>query len=129
MEEHADRALGPVEHAGDLRGRHLVDEAKDDGAAPITSVELSADGGRTWSAATLAAEAGPFAFREWSHAMNLPSGRCELWCRAVDAFGRTQPIDGTLFWNPGGYCWSGVERIVQRIRRHFAPLPEAVAHG
>lgn len=90
--------------------------AWNDGAAPITSVELSPDGGRTWSAATLGAEAGPYAFREWSHTMNLSSGRHELWCRAVDAFGRTQLLDGTLFWNPGGYCWSGIEKIALAVR-------------
>jgi sulfite oxidase len=90
--------------------------AWNDGAAALTSVELSNDGGRTWHAATLAAESSPYAFREWSHAMVLSPGRHELWSRAVDAFGRTQPIEGALFWNPGGYCWNGVDKVVVSSR-------------
>jgi sulfite oxidase len=90
--------------------------AWNDGAASITSVELSTDGGQTWISAALGIEAGKYAFREWSHSLTLPAGRHELWCRAVDAFGRTQPLDGTLLWNPGGYCWNGVEKISVTVR-------------
>ena len=35
MDQDADRPLGAAEDAGDLGGRHLVDEAQHDGAAPI----------------------------------------------------------------------------------------------
>lgn len=90
--------------------------AWNDGAATLTSVELSVDRGRTWSATTLAPEAGPYAFREWSHSLVLRAGTHELWSRAVDAIGRTQPIDGTLFWNPGGYGWNGVDKVAVLVR-------------
>ena len=85
--------------------------AWNDGNAAITSVELSTDNGATWKAATLAPSASPYAFREWSLPITIAAGRHELWVRAVDAFGRTQPLDGGLFWNPGGYAWNGVEKI------------------
>jgi sulfite oxidase len=85
--------------------------AWNDGSAAITSVELSIDNGATWKAATLAPSAGPYAFREWSLPITIAAGRHELWVRAVDALGRTQPLDGGLFWNPGGYAWNGVEKI------------------
>lgn len=85
--------------------------AWNDGAVPLIGVEVSADLGKTWRAADLAGSAGPFAFREWSLALTLPAGRQEVWVRAADALGRTQPADGGLFWNPGGYAWNGVETV------------------
>ncbi len=85
--------------------------AWNDGAAVLTSVDLSTDGGRIWRAADLARAVSPFAFREWSCTLTLPAGPHELWVRATDAHGRTQPLDGGLFWNPGGYAWNGVEKI------------------
>ena len=85
--------------------------AWNDGAVSLTAVELSSDNGSTWKATTLGPFAGPYAFREWSLPITLAAGRHELWVRAVDALGRTQPLDGGLFWNPGGYAWNGVERI------------------
>ena len=28
--------------------------------------------------------------------------------RAIDDLGRTQPLDGSVNWNPNGYEWTGV---------------------
>ena len=36
------------------------------------------------------------------------TGACEIWARAIDALGRTQPLDGAIYWNPNGYEWTGV---------------------
>ena len=85
--------------------------AWNDGSAPLVSVELSKDQGATWSSTRLAASAGPFAFREWSSTIQFGKGEHSLWIRAFDALGRTQPIEGGLFWNPGGYGWNAVEKI------------------
>ena len=89
--------------------------AWNDGAAAITSVELSLDQGRNWSAAVLQPPVSPYAFREWKGAIELGPGRHELWSRAVDALGRTQPSDGGLLWNPGGYAWNGVEKLTLTV--------------
>ena len=85
--------------------------AWNDGAAALTAVELSRDMGKTWIATQLAPSAGPFAFREWAMQMQFEKGEHSLWVRAVDAHGRTQPLDGGLFWNQGGYGWNGIEKI------------------
>ncbi len=85
--------------------------AWNDGTADLKAVEYSQDMGATWKSTQLAASAGPFAFREWSTSVNLEKGEHHLWIRAVDALGRTQPLDGGLFWNPGGYGWNAVEKI------------------
>jgi len=39
---------------------------------------------------------------------SLKPGVYEIWSRAIDALGRTQPLDGSIFWNPNGYEWTGV---------------------
>ena len=38
----------------------------------------------------------------------LKPGTYEIWSRAIDTLGRTQPLDGSIFWNPNGYEWTGV---------------------
>lgn len=79
------------------------------GRGAVTKVEVSTDGGATWSAATLGPDLGPFAFRTFS----LPwtpraTGRHVLLSRATDAAGEVQPDEPV--WNPGGYLWSRIER-------------------
>ena len=48
-------------------------------------------------------------------APQMPAGPRELWVRAVDALGRSQPLDGSIHWNPSGYEWNGVEKIAVRV--------------
>lgn len=92
--------------------------AWNDGAAVIEQVEVSLDAGRTWQAADLEAARGPFGWRRWSLALELPPGEYELWCRATDAAGRSQPLDGNASWNPEGYEWHGVDKV------RFSVCPE-----
>ena len=90
----------------DLRG-----VAWNDGSADLIAVEWSQDQGASWNSSRLFASAGPYAFREWSSSATFEKGEHLLWIRAVDALGRTQPLDGRLFWNPGGYGWNAIEKI------------------
>ena len=90
----------------DLRG-----VAWNDGSAELVAVELSQDEGASWRSTRLGASAGQYAFREWLTTAQFEKGEHSLWIRAVDALGRTQPIDGGLFWNPGGYGWNAIEKI------------------
>jgi hypothetical protein len=59
----------------------------------VTRVEVSADGGRTWSEARLQGRAQRFAWRLWEYTWRAPANaaRVTLMCRAIDARGRTQP--------------------------------------
>ena len=34
-----------------------------------------------------------------------------VWSRAIDALGRSQPLDGSIRWNPHGYEWNGVDKV------------------
>lgn len=89
-----DRLLdaGPIE----LRGRAWS------GSAPITRVELSTDGGGTWSDAEVGDPPAPFAWCGWSIRWDAQPGRHELRARATDATGATQPAEPT--WNHHGYA-------------------------
>ena len=79
--------------------------------AKITEVEVSADGGKTWQSADLKPAESPWAWYRWSAKADLKSGQNVLMCRATDALGRTQPMDGLVRWNPRGYEWNGVDRV------------------
>ncbi len=102
----ADGAMVTAGQKIELRG-----VAWNDGAAELVAIEVSQDGGETWSSTKLGPFAGPYAFREWSSVATFSKGEHSLWVRAVDALGRTQPVDGRLFWNPGGYGWNAIEKI------------------
>jgi DMSO/TMAO reductase YedYZ molybdopterin-dependent catalytic subunit len=94
--------------AGDTE---ITGVAFNDGEAAITMVEVSADGGKTWQVAEIKPAESPWAWFHWSAKAKLVSGTNVLMCRATDALGRTQPMDGLTRWNPRGYEWNGVDRV------------------
>jgi len=81
------------------------------GWGAITKVEVSADGGRTWAAAKLDAEApSRWAWWGWSFEWNPAGpGDYELCCRATDEAGNVQPLD--VPWTTGGYSNNAVQRV------------------
>ena len=60
----------------------------------ITKVELSTDGGATWTEAKLLGESKPNAWRLWEFNWQTPTaaGTQTLIARATDSLGRTQPV-------------------------------------
>jgi sulfite oxidase len=76
------------------------------GAPDIAKVELTDDGGATWSAADLGADRDPFAWRLWScrYVPRAP-GKIQLAARATDSRGSVQPKDAV--WNQSGYLYNG----------------------
>jgi DMSO/TMAO reductase YedYZ molybdopterin-dependent catalytic subunit len=81
-----------------------------DGGDGIRQVEVSADGGSTWSLARLGEDLGRFSFRRW-HAEWTPPARGEyrLSVRAVNNAGEGQPAQAN--WNRGGYMRNVVEEL------------------
>ncbi len=94
--------------AGDVE---ITGIAFNDGEAEITSVDVSADGGKSWAAADIKPPESPWAWYNWSSKAKLASGKNVLMCRATDGLGRTQPLDGLTRWNPRGYEWNGVDSV------------------
>jgi DMSO/TMAO reductase YedYZ molybdopterin-dependent catalytic subunit len=84
------------------------------GAAPITAVEVSVDGGNTWSAAHLDGEesvAGKWI--GWTYVWRAEPGDFQLCCRATDEAGTPQPLQPA--WNLGGYANNAVQRVPVRV--------------
>jgi DMSO/TMAO reductase YedYZ molybdopterin-dependent catalytic subunit len=80
------------------------------GFAPIVRVEVSTDGGQTWSDATLDSGGDhPWAWRGWSFVWHAQVGKHVLSARATDADGRTQPVDQP--WNRGGFANNLVQQV------------------
>jgi DMSO/TMAO reductase YedYZ molybdopterin-dependent catalytic subunit len=80
-------------------------------AGPVTRVEVSVDGGRSWRAARLQREQQTkFGWRLWDFAWT-PSREAyyTILARARDATGNTQPFDQE--WNPSGYGWNVIPRV------------------
>ena len=89
--------------------------AWNDGVVPLTSVAVSTDRGRSWVPTEFEAPDGPYAWYRWQRRMRLDTGPHEVWVRATDAWGRSQPIDGLARWNPGGWDWHGVDRVAFNV--------------
>ncbi|MEH1053963.1 hypothetical protein V6U89_01950 [Micromonospora sp. CPCC 206171] len=98
-------------------GRCTVDGRAWSGHAPVTSVEVTTDGGATWAAATVdAPRGGDWSWRRWRYEWSPQPGRYVLGARATDASGRTQPVEQP--WNRGGFA----NNLVQRVE--VAVLPD-----
>ena len=85
--------------------------AFNDGAARLASVEVSVDRGVSWRSAELDLPDSPYAWVPWTIETDLRPGTHEIWSRATDRLGRTQPLDGRDHWNPNGYEWNGVATV------------------
>ena len=69
---------------------------------------VSVDRGRTWQPAELERPDSSYAWYPWTAQVVLEPGARQIWSRATDQLGRTQPLDGSVDWNPNGYEWAGV---------------------
>ena len=72
---------------------------------------VSIDFGRTWQKADLEAPVNRLAWQRWSAEVKFPeTGYYEVWARAVDSKGISQPmiLPG---WNPKGYLNNACHRI------------------
>ncbi len=85
--------------------------AFNDGTVPIREVYVSADRGNSWLRAKIVKDYGPYGWYFWEADLRLRKGKVELLSRAIDDWGRGQPLDGTSRWNPKGYEWNGVDRV------------------
>lgn len=84
------------------------------GGGEVVRVEVSPDGGRTWSDAALEQPLSPFAWRGWNFGWDAEPGEHELSSRATDATGASQPLEPV--WNLGGYANNAVQRISVVVR-------------
>lgn len=83
--------------------------------AVVERVEVSSDGGATWTAARFTSPERRFTWRLWEADVTLPRGECELVCRAFDSAGASQSALTAEVWNARGYLnnsWHRVRAVV-----------------
>lgn len=85
--------------------------AFNDGTAKISEIFVSTNHGQTWQRASLTSSDSRYGWTQFQLRKELAAGRHSIWCRAIDAYGRTQPREGSIAWNPRGYEWAGIEKI------------------
>jgi len=81
------------------------------GEREVARVDLSTDGGLTWTTARLPAGPSRWAWRLWDATLDLPAGEHEIVCRAWDAAGQTQPEHSRQVWNFKGYMNNAWHRV------------------
>ena len=80
------------------------------GDCGVAAVDLSVDGGATWSPASLGKDEGTYSFRQWSAQANAPAtGAMEAMIRCTNAKQVTQPMAAN--WNGGGFMRNVVETV------------------
>lgn len=114
---------GPVEIAGFAWA----------GESRIARVDVSIDGGASWSAARLTGPVHKYAWRRFEHrAVLREPGVVTVLSRATTDRGETQPI--VPRWNPAGYLWNAPDRIDIAVGgapappSAPAPLSETASH-
>ena len=78
----------------------------------VKAVDVSTDGGATWTAAKLGADEGTYSFRRWTFdgvAAPAAGGRLAALVRCTNQDGVVQPMQQP--WNPGGFMRNGIETL------------------
>jgi len=85
------------------------------GDLAVSEVWTSIDFGSSWQKARLGPPPNRLAWQQWETRISLPKkGYYEVWARAVDSQGNSQPmvLPG---WNPRGYLNNACHRIALRV--------------
>lgn len=85
------------------------------GDLEVKDFYVSMDFGITWQKAELRAPANRLAWQHWHSEFNFPEkGYYEIWARAVDSKGQSQPMV-VAGWNPKGYLNNACHRIAVQV--------------
>jgi sulfane dehydrogenase subunit SoxC len=95
-------------------GEVLLEGRAWSGLVPVASVEVSTDGGSTWSPAELDPAGERWAWRGWTFRWQAEPGEHVVASRARDEAGNEQPLE--LPWNLGGYANNAVQTVRVTVR-------------
>jgi len=99
----------------DLRERLIVRGHAWAGDHQVSAVFLSVDFGATWTPTATKAAVNRLAWQNWESWIQFPEkGYYEVWARAMDDRGRSQPmvVPG---WNPRGYLNNACHRVAVQV--------------
>lgn len=84
-------------------------------AKQVRTVEYSIDFGKHWHTCTLKNQSNRYAWQDFSAQIKFPQeGYYEVWARATDSNGDTQPVI-LPGWNPKGYLNNACHRIAIKV--------------
>ena len=102
---------GDVVHMGEV----CVKGTAWSGGDRIAAVDLSCDGGETWTQAGVVGPSERYAWQHWHYSWTPPApGEYKLMSRAIDARGNVQPMK--THWNRLGYMVNGVRPVWVTVR-------------
>lgn len=78
-------------------------------SSPVSKVDVSSDGGKTWKAAQLGGRRTQYGWRLWQMDWKATQGTYTLLARATNEAGQTQPL--VEQWNPSGYLWNVAQPV------------------
>jgi sulfite oxidase len=81
------------------------------GGREIARVDVSTDGGRSWTTAEVASRDSGWTWCFWEASLDLPPGEHEILCRAFDSAAQTQPAHPAQVWNFKGYANNAWHRV------------------
>ena len=85
------------------------------GDCGVARVDLSMDGGKTWTVAQLGKDEGKYGFRLWSaHVPLATKGVYDLMVRCTNSAGESQPTVSN--WNPSGFMRNVIETTTVTTR-------------
>ena len=81
------------------------------GERAVARVDVSTDGGSTWTQADLGEDRGGWVWRIWQTQVEIPAGDTEIIARAWDTSAASQPENPAPLWNPKGYVNNSWPRV------------------
>lgn len=80
------------------------------GEADVTRVDISTDGGKSWTPAELGGDHAKYSWRLWKYPWKAKTaGDYVIMSRATDSNGQVQPAQAA--WNPSGYLWNAIDQV------------------
>jgi DMSO/TMAO reductase YedYZ molybdopterin-dependent catalytic subunit len=79
------------------------------GEGDLTGIDVSTDGGKTWTAGAFTGDWHRYSWRKWEYSWNAAAGPTTIMARATDSLGRVQPASRAF--NRLGYRWNVIHTI------------------
>lgn len=87
------------------------------GGRKIARIDVSSDGGNSWTAAQITQGDQDWAWTFWEARLKVASGEYEIIARAFDSASNTQPEDARHVWNFKGYMNNAWHRVKIQVKR------------